>query len=114
MVCVDNKAITIRICYLDTNEIWDRTIQSQEPVSIHEALSRSEFLVDHPSFDVASAKFGVFGQVQSTDYLLQDLDRVEIYRPLTFDPKTSRRRRAIHRQKARNIKKKVPINDSTI
>jgi putative ubiquitin-RnfH superfamily antitoxin RatB of RatAB toxin-antitoxin module len=44
---------------------------------------------------------------------LEDQDRVEIYAPLRVDPKIARRRRAAHREKVKNIKKKMPINDLT-
>jgi putative ubiquitin-RnfH superfamily antitoxin RatB of RatAB toxin-antitoxin module len=37
---------------------------------------------------------GIFGRVVPRDQLLQNGDRVEIYRPLPNDPKTARRHRA--------------------
>ena len=41
---------------------------------------------------------GVFGRAVRPDTALNDGDRLEIYRGLTFDPKESRRRRAEHRR----------------
>lgn len=41
----------------------------------------------------ASISVGVWGRVVGTDALLAHLDRVEIYRPLTVDPKVARRER---------------------
>ena len=41
-----------------------------------------------------TAETGVFGEVRSRDVALEDGDRVEIYRPLTVDPKEARRARA--------------------
>lgn len=105
---------TIRVVFaLDAKTVWDRTFECTPSSTIQQVIEQSGVMLDHPSFDFAHASFGVFGKVQSRDFVLQDGDRIEIFRPLTFDPKTSRRRRAIHRQKARNIKKKVPINDLT-
>lgn len=43
-------------------------------------------------FDPAS-KIGIWGRVMPLDTLLRDRDRVEIYRPLTVDPKEARRLR---------------------
>lgn len=40
-----------------------------------------------------TAKLGVWGRKSTPDHLLKDLDRVEIYRPLTVDPKVARRER---------------------
>ena len=39
-------------------------------------------------------RFGIYGRRCERDTLLADGDRVEIYRPLHFDPMESRRRRA--------------------
>jgi putative ubiquitin-RnfH superfamily antitoxin RatB of RatAB toxin-antitoxin module len=40
----------------------------------------------------------VYGRACAPDHVLQDGDRLEIYRPLDFDPQESRRRRAAHRR----------------
>ncbi len=40
------------------------------------------------------AKIGVFSQIVSLDYPLKKGDRIEIYRPLTVDPKLARLRRS--------------------
>ncbi len=45
---------------------------------------------------------GVYGQRCRDDYILADGDRLELYRPLQFDPKESRRRRAMHKQRVKN------------
>jgi|KBSMisStandDraft_5_1062788.scaffolds.fasta_scaffold1224997_2 putative ubiquitin-RnfH superfamily antitoxin RatB of RatAB toxin-antitoxin module len=37
---------------------------------------------------------GVFSRRVPSDHVLADGDRVEVYRPLTLDPKEARRRRA--------------------
>ena len=42
---------------------------------------------------------GVFGQVCEPERRLDDGDRVEIYRPLTADAKSARRRRAAEQRK---------------
>lgn len=44
---------------------------------------------------------GVYGQRCQLDQLLQDQDRVEVYRELVFDPMDSRRRRYAHKLAAR-------------
>lgn len=50
--------------------------------------------------DLDNAKMGVFGKVVSPQHVLQEGDRVEIYRPLIADPKEVRKARAA-RAKAR-------------
>jgi len=46
------------------------------------------------SLDLSSLAVGIFGVVVERSRVLADGDRVEIYRPLSADPKTQRRRRA--------------------
>ncbi|GBU10344.1 hypothetical protein AwWohl_14820 [Gammaproteobacteria bacterium] len=50
------------------------------------------------------AILGVFSQRVAVDYILQEGDRVELYRALVVDPKTARARRA----KLKNNSKVVP------
>ena len=80
---------------------------------VRDAIRSSKFREQYPLIDVAKATVGVYGKLVSMDHVLVSGDRVEIYRPLTFDPKVSRRRRAVHREKARHIKKKMPVDDLT-
>ncbi len=47
-----------------------------------------------PQIDLAQHRVGIYGKLKTTDTVLRDRDRVEIYRPLLADPKESRRRRA--------------------
>lgn len=44
--------------------------------------------------DLDNAKFGLFGKAVAPGQVLQDGDRVEIYRPLVADPKEVRKARA--------------------
>lgn len=66
-----------------------------------EAVKRSRITEHFPDLDITSAKMGIFGQSLGTKgleaadkHVLHAGDRVEIYRPLTSDPKEARRKRA--------------------
>jgi len=48
----------------------------------------------YPDVKLASDDIGVFGKLVTDDYVLQEGDRVEIYRPLVADPKEVRKQRA--------------------
>ncbi len=50
-------------------------------------------------FELDPAKVGIFGHKASLEQLLQEGDRVEIYRPLIADPKEIRRQRALKEAK---------------
>lgn len=66
-----------------------------------QAVEKSAINKIFPEIDVATAKLGLFGQALGTkgllkanEHVLKAGDRIEIYRPLTADPKEVRRRRA--------------------
>ncbi len=47
-----------------------------------------------PHLDLSQHRVGIYGKLKTTDTVLRDGDRVEIYRPLLADPRDARRRRA--------------------
>lgn len=105
--------IEVQLVYASPEKHWNQTIRLQAPATIAKAIALSAFAQEFPGIDITAVGTGIFGKVKGLAQEIQDQDRIEIYRPLSFDPKASRRRRAVHRQKVRNIKKKVPINDVT-
>ena len=64
-----------------------------EGATVLQALRESGLLERHPGIDPASQKLGVWGKLRTPDDVLRDGDRVEVYRPLTVDPKEARRLR---------------------
>ena len=56
--------------------------------TIQDAINRSGILKQFPEIDLEKNKVGIFGKVSKLDAALNDGDRVEIYRPITCDPKT--------------------------
>jgi putative ubiquitin-RnfH superfamily antitoxin RatB of RatAB toxin-antitoxin module len=42
---------------------------------------------------LADLKLGIWGRLRPLETLLRDRDRIEVYRPLTVDPKEARRQR---------------------
>ncbi|ARN21125.1 RnfH family protein [Piscinibacter gummiphilus] len=56
-----------------------------------QALAASGLLVEFP--ELAQAPMGVWGRACTAETVLRDLDRVELYRGLTVDPKEARRLR---------------------
>lgn len=62
--------------------------------SARDAIVRSGLLERVPEIDLAKNKIGVYGRIIGLEYRLQQYDRIEIYRPLTIDPKEIRRLRA--------------------
>lgn len=61
--------------------------------TVEQALIQSQFLSKN-ALNLADHQVGIYGRRIELDHLLQEGDRIEIYRPLLNDPKEIRRRRA--------------------
>lgn len=59
-----------------------------------QAVEASGILQAMPEVPFDASRLGIFSRRVAPDEVLKDGDRVEIYRPLTLDPKDARRRRA--------------------
>ena len=58
-----------------------------------EAVVNSGVAKLFPNLNLATAVLGIWGRKCAPEHILRNLDRVEIYRPLTVDPKVARRER---------------------
>ena len=93
------SVIQVDVCYATSSEaIWYKTCQLPAGTSIGQAIRASGFEQAFPQVDWVTAGVGLFGERCNPDTPIKDFDRIEIYRPLVFDPKESRRRRAQHRR----------------
>lgn len=90
--------LTVVVCFADMSGIWQRELQVPAGTTLSQAVEASGFHAAYPQLE--DMGIGVFGKAMPQDHVLQDFDRIEIYRPLRFDPMDSRRRRAEHRAKA--------------
>ena len=68
------------------------TVRVGADATVLQAIRESGVLVVHPDIDPTRVSVGVFGKRVTLDTGLRAGDRVEIYRPLTVDPKEARRR----------------------
>jgi uncharacterized protein len=96
----NDRFLTIQIIYAEPARVWHKTLQLAAGSTVGQAIAISQFAQNNPAYPHDNLKVGIFGQQCDTDRLLIDGDRVEVYRPLVFDPMESRRRRAIHRKTA--------------
>src|SRR6202051_5013824 len=85
--------LTVTVCYAlpDVQTL----IECRLPVgsTAIQAIRASAILERYPQLDPQACKIGIFGKIQSLDTVLSQGDRVELYRPLTVDPKVARQRR---------------------
>jgi len=61
--------------------------------TVAEALEQSGIVATVPG--AAKMAVGIYGKITSRETVLQPGDRIEIYRPLTEEPKEARRRRVL-------------------
>lgn len=85
--------IGIEVAYIGEGRQVLRTLRVRTGTSVAEAIALSGVEVSRSGAD-CDRRVGIFGRIVSLDTLLNDGDRVEIYRPLVVDPKTRRRHRA--------------------
>lgn len=64
-----------------------------EGASVADALAAAAMAKRHPQVDMSTLAIGVWGKLRAADDTLRDGDRIELYRPLTVDPKEARRQR---------------------
>lgn len=86
--------ITVEVSFALPDEQLIIPLQVEEGITLIEAVKLSRISDHFPEIDVESDKMGIFGRVAKPDSVLRDHDRVEIYRPITCDPKEVRRQRA--------------------
>ncbi len=75
-------------------------IEALPGCTVRQAIERSGILQQFPEISLEQSRVGVFGRLRELDDPVEAGDRVEIYRPLTADPKQARRLRA--RKKAKS------------
>ncbi len=67
----------------------------EQGCTVAQALQSAEFLAESESRGFVASGFGIWGKKTSVNHVLQDLDRLELYRALTVDPKVARRERFV-------------------
>lgn len=92
--------IVIEITYASPETQDLRALSVSEGSTVEEVIKQSGLLERFPEIDLAKNKVGIFSQQVALSQSVQAGDRVEIYRPLTIDPKQARQLRAQKRKPA--------------
>lgn len=87
-----DPAVRVEVAYATPERQWLIELQLPAGSTAADAIRLSGLLDECPGLDTAS--IGIFGEHVEQDHPLDDGDRVEIYRPLTADPKEVRREAA--------------------
>ena len=70
------------------------TIEVERGATLKDAIEASGILESFKQIDLTKDRVGIFSKFASLDTILQEKDRVEIYRSLVADPKEVRKARA--------------------
>ena len=76
-------------------EVHECVLSLEPGATVAQALHRSGLLGRFPGVIADALTLGVWGKKATPHQVLQDLDRVEIYRPLKVDPNVARRSRFV-------------------
>ena len=100
---MDKSSIAVEVVYAlaDKQKLLQMTVPAG--TTVREAALRSGLDAHFPGLDLASAPLGIFGKAvpKPEERVLEEGERVEIYRPLIADPKEVRKQRAAKAAKTR-------------
>ena len=88
------EQVTVEVVYAEPSGRWLRQVTLPVGSTVAQAVEASGLAREMPGLVVDPARLGVFSRKVTPEHVVGEGDRVEIYRPLTLDPKEARRRRA--------------------
>ena len=87
--------ISITVAYVSNKTSKEIALRVQNNTTIQKALITSGILAQFPEIDLKSTnKVGIFGKLHDLEHIVNDGDRIEIYRPLHLSPMEARKVRA--------------------
>lgn len=86
--------IVVEVAYALPEKQYLQRVTLEEGATLQQAIEASGLLSLRTDIDLAHNKVGIYSRPAKLQDKVQDGDRVEIYRPLTADPKALRRMRA--------------------
>lgn len=91
-----DKKISVEVAYATPEKQVIVPLRVVQGCTMYEAAKLANLEAEFPEVDVDTMPMGVFGKADKKpkDRVLQEGDRVEVYRPLIADPKASRKKRA--------------------
>ena len=78
----------VSVAYVEPGQPFWLNVEVPEGSTAQQAIERSEILARCPQLNLKKQKIGIYGKIAKLTAPLEEGDRVEIYRPITVDPKT--------------------------
>lgn len=96
---MSNTQIEVEVAYAYPDKYFLKKIRLDSPTSIQSVIVQSGVLEKYTEIDLRENKIGIFSRPAKLTDLVENGDRIEIYRPLIADPKAIRRQRAEQQKK---------------
>jgi putative ubiquitin-RnfH superfamily antitoxin RatB of RatAB toxin-antitoxin module len=97
----DDDMIKVEVAYALPDKQAIIPLRVPAGTTVMEAARQSGISGKFGGIDLENSKFGIFGHVVAPKQVLQEGERVEIYRPLIVDPKEVRKARAARAKERR-------------
>jgi hypothetical protein len=93
---MDSKMIAVEVVYALADKQKLLRLSLPYGTTMRQAVEQSGMQVHFPDLDLVNSPLGIFGKAvaKPQERVLEDGERVEIYRPLIADPKEVRKQRA--------------------
>ena len=88
------EQVHVEVVYAEAARQLVRRVALPVGSTVMQAIEASGLAQEIPGLVVDPTRLGIFSRKAAPEQVLGEGDRVEIYRPLTLDPKEARRRRA--------------------
>lgn len=91
---MDHNKIRVEVVYAKPDRQYLIEVEVEQGCTIESAIHQSKILMEFPEIDLTKQKVGVFSKPRQLSDLIQQGERIEIYRQLMIDPKEARRAKA--------------------
>ena len=89
------SVIHVEVAFANPDKQLIIPVELAEGASVEQAVNESGVLEQSSEIDLTTMCVGVFGKTCGLDKLVEQGDRIEIYRPLIQNPMDARRNRAV-------------------
>lgn len=85
----------IEVVFALPDKLYHYKLTVAKGTTMTEAVKKSKLLTECSNLSLQDMPMGIFGKKVSrpAEYIVEEGDRVELYRPLTADPKVFRKKR---------------------
>ena len=96
-----SEKIVVEVVYAYPERYFIKKLTLDAPISIQNVIVQSGVLEKYTEIDLRQNKVGIFSRSAKLTDVVENGDRIEIYRPLLADPKEIRRKKAAEQAQAK-------------